>query len=63
MDEYGESVFDTVTDVEIDEGPVAEWGVWYCHPTINDYEQALVVNHDNITTHHEKEILIAESPN
>ena len=33
LDEYGEIVLDTVTDDGIDEGPIAEWGVWYCHPT------------------------------
>lgn len=55
-------MLDTVTDDGIDEGPIAEWEVWYCHPTLNDYEKALVMNHVDITTHHEKEILMDESP-
>ena len=63
LDEYGESVLDTVTDDGIDEGPIAEWGVWYRHPTVNDYEEALVMNHVDITTHRDKEIFINESPN
>lgn len=63
LDEYGESVLDTVTDDGIDEGPVAEWGVWYRHPTVNDYEEALVINYNEITAHREKALLLDESPN
>jgi hypothetical protein len=52
-----------VTDDRIDEGPVAECGVWYHHPTVNDYEEALVINHNDITAHREKALLLDESPN
>jgi hypothetical protein len=63
LDEYGESVLDTVTDDGIDEGPLAEWGVWYRHPTVNDYKEALEMNHYDITAHREKALLLDESPN
>lgn len=44
LDEHGESVLDTVTDVLGEEGPIAEWGVWYRHPTLNDYDSAVVLH-------------------
>lgn len=57
LDEYVASLLDTVTIV------VGEVGLWYCHASLNDYESAVVLNHDNITAHHEKELSLAKSPN
>ena len=54
MDDHGESMLDTVTDVIGEEGPVEEWGVWYRHPTLADYESAVLLNDEHESGCHEK---------
>lgn len=61
LDDYSESVLDTIADVVGAEGPITEGGVWYCHPSWNDYESAVVVNHNIVTAHCKKDFFLAVS--
>lgn len=61
LDNYSESMLDTIADVVGEEGPISEGGVWNCHPSRNDYESAVVVNHNIITAHCEKDFILTIS--
>ena len=54
LDEHGESVLDTVTDVIGEESPIAEWGVWYSHPTLADYESVVILHDEHESGCHGK---------
>ncbi len=57
MDEQGESMLDMVTDVIGEEGLIAEWGVWYHHPTLDDYKSVVILHDEYESGCHEKIIV------
>jgi hypothetical protein len=54
-------VFETM-DNHGDKGIVDHWGTWYKHPSIGDYNKALVGDWERKSTMDDKEHLLRESP-
>ena len=45
-----------------DKGIIDHWGTWYKHPSIGDYNKALLEDQDRKSTMDDKEHLLRESP-
>jgi hypothetical protein len=61
LDKCGESVLETMGN-HGDKGIIDHWGTWYKHPSIGDYNKALLEDQDRKSTMDDKEHLLRESP-
>ena len=61
LDEFGESVLDTVMQ-HGDKGVIEQWSKWFQAPTIDDYNKAVLADEKRKATAEEREYQLMESP-
>ncbi len=61
LDEFGESVLDTVHQAG-EVGIIDLWGVWYNHPIMRDYEEAVMSDQKRKISAEAKAEMVRESP-
>jgi hypothetical protein len=61
LDEFGESVPDTVEDFG-DKGLLDQWGTWFKHPHVSDYNTAMLIDKKQKAATDEKEHQLRETP-